>query len=108
MSRFTTGLAEIVLIVDDVARSAQFYEQVVGLECFPTTGHASHHVSYLGEGGVLYAGDAAGVVAPASGEGIYYAMAGGRYAADAAQAFLATLSSAEAKAVLKDKGMEAP
>lgn len=32
---------------------------------------------------VLLAGDAAGVVAPASGEGIYYAMAGGRFAAEA-------------------------
>ncbi len=32
---------------------------------------------------VLLAGDAAGVVAPASGEGIYYAMLGGRLAADA-------------------------
>jgi len=39
---------------------------------------------------VVLAGDAAGVVAPASGEGIYYAMAGGRLAADAVQAFLAT------------------
>lgn len=37
---------------------------------------------------VLLAGDAAGVVAPASGEGIYYAMASGRMAADAASAFL--------------------
>jgi geranylgeranyl diphosphate/geranylgeranyl-bacteriochlorophyllide a reductase len=32
---------------------------------------------------VVLAGDAAGVVAPASGEGIYYAMAGGRFAAAA-------------------------
>ncbi len=32
---------------------------------------------------VVLAGDAAGVVAPASGEGIYYAMEGGRLAADA-------------------------
>lgn len=37
---------------------------------------------------VVLAGDAAGVVAPSSGEGIYYAMAGGRVAATAAQAFL--------------------
>ena len=36
---------------------------------------------------VLLAGDAAGVVAPASGEGIYYAMAGGRLAAEAVDAF---------------------
>ncbi len=39
---------------------------------------------------ILVAGDAAGVVAPASGEGIYYAMAAGRFAADALTAFLAT------------------
>jgi geranylgeranyl reductase len=39
---------------------------------------------------VVLAGDAAGVVAPASGEGIYYAMAGGRFAATAAREFLAS------------------
>ena len=39
---------------------------------------------------VLLAGDAAGVVAPASGEGIYYAMEGGRLAGDAAETFLVT------------------
>jgi geranylgeranyl reductase len=37
---------------------------------------------------VVLAGDAAGVVAPSSGEGIFYAMAGGRAAATAAQAAL--------------------
>jgi len=36
-------------------------ERVLGLECFPTPGHASHHVSYLDRDGTLYAGDAAGV-----------------------------------------------
>jgi geranylgeranyl reductase len=39
---------------------------------------------------VVLAGDAAGVVAPASGEGIYYAMLAGRLAAEAVDAFLAT------------------
>jgi geranylgeranyl reductase len=39
---------------------------------------------------VVLAGDAAGVVAPASGEGIYYAMTGGRLAAEAVDAFCAT------------------
>ena len=40
-------------------------EDVAGLACFPTIGHASHHVSYLHEDGTLYAGDAAGVrIAP--------------------------------------------
>ena len=39
---------------------------------------------------VVLAGDAAGVVAPASGEGIYYAMYGGQLSAEAAGEFLAT------------------
>jgi geranylgeranyl diphosphate/geranylgeranyl-bacteriochlorophyllide a reductase len=39
---------------------------------------------------VVLAGDAAGVVAPSSGEGIFYAMLGGRVAATAAQAYLAS------------------
>jgi geranylgeranyl reductase len=39
---------------------------------------------------VVLAGDAAGVVAPASGEGIYYAMTGGRLAALAVDEFLAS------------------
>jgi glyoxylase-like metal-dependent hydrolase (beta-lactamase superfamily II) len=34
---------------------------VLGLECFPTPGHAWHHVCYLDRDGTLYAGDAAGV-----------------------------------------------
>lgn len=37
---------------------------------------------------VVVAGDAAGVVAPSSGEGIYYAMTAGRMSADAVSAFL--------------------
>jgi glyoxylase-like metal-dependent hydrolase (beta-lactamase superfamily II) len=36
-------------------------DEVLGLACFPTPGHASHHVCYLGADGTLYAGDAAGV-----------------------------------------------
>jgi glyoxylase-like metal-dependent hydrolase (beta-lactamase superfamily II) len=36
-------------------------DDVIGLACFPTPGHASHHVSYLAADGTLYAGDAAGV-----------------------------------------------
>ncbi len=39
---------------------------------------------------VVLAGDAAGVVAPASGEGIYYAMLGGRLAAEAVSQLLQT------------------
>ena len=42
----------------------------------------------------LLAGDAAGIVAPASGEGIYYAMLGGRLAAEAADACLAPATRA--------------
>jgi glyoxylase-like metal-dependent hydrolase (beta-lactamase superfamily II) len=36
-------------------------DRVVGLECFPSPGHAAHHVCYLHDDGTLYAGDAAGV-----------------------------------------------
>jgi glyoxylase-like metal-dependent hydrolase (beta-lactamase superfamily II) len=36
-------------------------ESAVGFEVFPTPGHASHHVSYLGRDGTLHAGDAVGV-----------------------------------------------
>jgi geranylgeranyl reductase len=39
---------------------------------------------------VVLAGDAAGVVAPASGEGIYYAMACGRMVGESVQEFLRT------------------
>jgi len=43
---------------------------------------------------VVLAGDAAGVVAPASGEGIYYAMASGRMAADSVAQCIAQRSPA--------------
>ena len=46
---------------------------------------------------VVVAGDAAGTVAPASGEGIYYAMFGGRAAAEAAGTFLKTGDAAALK-----------
>jgi glyoxylase-like metal-dependent hydrolase (beta-lactamase superfamily II) len=39
--------------------------RVAGLDCFPSPGHASHHVCYVAADGTLYAGDAAGVrIAP--------------------------------------------
>jgi glyoxylase-like metal-dependent hydrolase (beta-lactamase superfamily II) len=38
---------------------------VVGWDCFPTRGHASHHISYFRDG-TLLAGDAAGVRMPGS------------------------------------------
>ena len=41
-------------------------DDVLGLECFPSTGHANHHISMLHEDGTLYAGDSAGVrISPA-------------------------------------------
>jgi len=36
-------------------------DQVLGLDCFPSPGHASHHVCYVDRDGTLYAGDATGV-----------------------------------------------
>lgn len=36
-------------------------DSVLGLACFPSPGHASHHVCYLHADGTLYAGDAVGV-----------------------------------------------
>jgi glyoxylase-like metal-dependent hydrolase (beta-lactamase superfamily II) len=36
-------------------------DRVLGLDCFPAPGHASHHVCYLDAEGTLYAGDATGV-----------------------------------------------
>jgi geranylgeranyl reductase len=57
---------------------------------------------------VVLAGDAAGVVAPASGEGIYYAMVGGSFAADAVDGLLTSgnprsLATAR-KRFMKDHG----
>ena len=50
---------------------------------------------------VIVAGDAAGVVAPASGEGIYYAMASGRIVAEAASEFIKTGNPASLKSARK-------
>jgi glyoxylase-like metal-dependent hydrolase (beta-lactamase superfamily II) len=36
-------------------------QRVLGLDCFPSPGHAGHHVCYQRGDGTLYAGDAAGV-----------------------------------------------
>jgi glyoxylase-like metal-dependent hydrolase (beta-lactamase superfamily II) len=36
-------------------------DEVLGLACFPSPGHASHHVCYLDPDGTLYAGAAVGV-----------------------------------------------
>ncbi len=57
---------------------------------------------------VVLAGDAAGVVAPASGEGIYYAMLGGQLAAEAADQFCTSKNPSALKtarkAFMKDHG----
>lgn len=55
---------------------------------------------------VILAGDAAGVVAPASGEGIFYAMTGGRLAAEAAAECLAS-GDARALATARQRFMKA-
>lgn len=36
-------------------------DRVLGLDCFPSPGHASHHVVYVATDGTAYCGDAAGV-----------------------------------------------
>ena len=55
---------------------------------------------------VVLAGDSAGVVAPASGEGIYYGMVGGRLAAEAVDRFCAT-GDASALALPRKRFMKA-
>jgi geranylgeranyl reductase len=50
---------------------------------------------------VIVAGDAAGVVAPASGEGIFYAMTAGRFAAESASQLLRTGDPAALKTARK-------
>lgn len=50
---------------------------------------------------VIVTGDAAGVVAPASGEGIYYAMTCGRYVAQAAEDYLRTANPKALKSARK-------
>lgn len=50
---------------------------------------------------VIVAGDAAGIVAPASGEGIYYAMVGGRLVGEAAATFLKTGQAKHLKSARK-------
>ena len=49
----------------------------------------------------IVTGDAAGVVAPASGEGIYYAMASARFVADAVERFLITSNPRALRAARK-------
>jgi glyoxylase-like metal-dependent hydrolase (beta-lactamase superfamily II) len=50
---------ELVPVPEENVRLTE--STVVGLDCFPSPGHASHHVCYVDGDGTLYAGDAAGV-----------------------------------------------
>ena len=50
---------------------------------------------------LVLAGDAAGVVAPSSGEGIYYALDGGKEAANAVESFLKSNNPADLKLARK-------
>ncbi len=62
---FDSLWGELVPVPEQNIRSVG--DRVVGLECFPSKGHASHHVSMLHEDGTLYAGDSLGVrIEPAS------------------------------------------
>jgi glyoxylase-like metal-dependent hydrolase (beta-lactamase superfamily II) len=56
---FDTMWGELAPVPQQNIRVAD--KNVLGLECFPSPGHASHHVCYLADDGTLYAGDAAGV-----------------------------------------------
>ena len=60
---FDTLWGELVPVPDENVHVVG--DSVAGLACFPTPGHASHHVCFLDADGALYAGDAAGVrIAP--------------------------------------------
>jgi glyoxylase-like metal-dependent hydrolase (beta-lactamase superfamily II) len=60
---FDTLWGELAPIPEENVRVAG--SDVLGWECFPTRGHASHHISYFRDG-TLLAGDAAGVRLPGS------------------------------------------
>ena len=56
---FDTLWGELAPVPDENIRETG--DQVLGLDCFPSPGHASHHVCYVDGDGTLYAGDATGV-----------------------------------------------
>jgi glyoxylase-like metal-dependent hydrolase (beta-lactamase superfamily II) len=56
---FDTLWGELVPVPEENVHTVG--SEVLGLECFPSPGHASHHICYLDGAGTLYAGDAAGV-----------------------------------------------
>jgi glyoxylase-like metal-dependent hydrolase (beta-lactamase superfamily II) len=56
---FDTLWGELAPVPEENVHAAS--SEVVGLDCFPSPGHAAHHVCYLDDDGTLYAGDAGGV-----------------------------------------------
>jgi glyoxylase-like metal-dependent hydrolase (beta-lactamase superfamily II) len=61
---FDTLWGEVAPVPEENIRLVS--DRVVGLDCFPSQGHARHHVSYLHPDGTLFAGDSAGVrISPA-------------------------------------------
>jgi glyoxylase-like metal-dependent hydrolase (beta-lactamase superfamily II) len=56
---FDTLWGELAPVPEENVHSVD--PELLGLACFPSPGHASHHVCYLDAAGTLYAGDAAGV-----------------------------------------------
>ena len=56
---FDTLWGELAAVPEESVRETG--DRVLDLDCFPSPGHASHHVCYLDSEGTLYAGDAAGV-----------------------------------------------
>jgi glyoxylase-like metal-dependent hydrolase (beta-lactamase superfamily II) len=56
---FDTLWGELTPVPESNVRIAD--GDVLGLDAFPTPGHANHHVSYLDNNGTLFTGDAAGV-----------------------------------------------
>jgi glyoxylase-like metal-dependent hydrolase (beta-lactamase superfamily II) len=59
---FDTLWGELAPVPQESIRIAG--NRVLGLECFPAPGHASHHVVYVTQDGTAYCGDAAGVRIP--------------------------------------------
>ena len=56
---FDTLWGELAPVPQENVRETD--DRVLGLDCFPSPGHASHHVCYVDGDRTLYAGDAAGV-----------------------------------------------
>jgi geranylgeranyl reductase len=80
----------------ELRRATRELRAAIGLTDAPTVRHEGAPIPlkprkvWDNRRNILLAGDAAGVVAPASGEGIYYALLGGQYAAEAVDVALRT------------------